>query len=91
MFLLLTVLGNFYIVEPGERGVRVTLGKMSNEAIAPGLGMKLPWVTAIKKVNVQQNTKEVLAECFSSDLQQVHITLKVLYRIPEARCRGHPA
>ena len=35
-------------------------------------------------MNVQQDTREVCAECFSSDLQQINIQLKVLYRIPEA-------
>ena len=35
-------------------------------------------------MNVQQDTREVSAECFSSDLQQINIQLKVLYRIPEA-------
>jgi len=75
--------GCFYVVDPGERGVRVTLGKMEDEFIPPGWGLKLPFVTQIRRVNVQQDTREVAAECFSSDLQQINIHLKVLYRIPE--------
>jgi prohibitin 2 len=35
-------------------------------------------------VNVQQDTREITAECFSSDLQQINIQVKILYRIPEA-------
>lgn len=84
LLLLFTILGDFYIVNPGERGVRVTLGQMSNDAIKPGLGLKLPWITTIMKVNVQQDTSEVLADCFSSDLQKISIKLKILYRIPES-------
>jgi prohibitin 2 len=80
---LLLGLGCFYVVEPGERGVRVTLGVMSDEFIPPGFGLKMPVITQIRRVNVQQDTREVSAECFSSDLQQINIHLKVLYRIPE--------
>jgi prohibitin 2 len=77
------MMGCFYVVDPGERGVSVTLGEMSDEFIAPGFGLKLPFLTQIWRVNVQQGTREVAAECFSSDLQQINIQLKVLYRIPE--------
>ena len=76
--------GCFYVVEPGERGVRVTLGKMDAQFLAPGFGLKLPFVTQIRRVNVQQDTQEISAECFSSDLQQITMRVKVLYRIPEA-------
>jgi prohibitin 2 len=80
---LLGALGCYYVVQPGERGVRVTLGKMDDQFLSPGLGFKLPFVTVIRRVNVQQDTQEVSAECFSSDLQQINIRVKVLYRIPE--------
>lgn len=84
LFALGALLGSTYVVEPGERGVRVTLGSMSDAFLAPGFGLKLPYVTEIRRVNVQQDTREITAQCFSSDLQQIDIQLKVLYRIPEA-------
>ena len=40
--LALLASGCFYVVEPGERGVRVTLGEMDDEFIPPGFGLKLP-------------------------------------------------
>lgn len=83
-FVLSALLGSTYVVEPGERGVRVMLGTMSNDFLAPGFGLKIPFITEIRRVNVQQDTREVAAQCFSSDLQQINIQLKVLYRIPEA-------
>ncbi len=89
--------GCFYVVQPGERGVRVTLGKMDDQFLQPGFGFKLPFVTQIRRVTVQQDTQEVAAECFSSDLQQINLRVKVLYRIPEASVvsvlrdfAGHP-
>jgi prohibitin 2 len=83
VFALLMSGGCFYVVQPGERGVRVTLGDMDDEFIPPGWGLKLPIVTQIRRVNVQQDTREVAAECFSSDLQQINIQVKILFRIPE--------
>ena len=35
------------------------------------------------EVTVRQETKEVVAECYSTDMQQVKAKIKVLYRIPE--------
>jgi len=83
VFALSFLFGSYYVIDPGERGVKVTLGTMSEHFIAPGFGVKLPFATRIWRVNVQQDTHEVEADCFSSDLQQIRIQLKVLYRIPE--------
>jgi regulator of protease activity HflC (stomatin/prohibitin superfamily) len=62
--LLIFAASSFYVVAPSERGVRVTLGTMSEQFVAPGLGAKLPLVIDIYRVNVQQDTREVSAECF---------------------------
>ena len=43
----------------------------------------MPFVTSIVAVNIRQKTQMVKADCFSSDLQQVKIDLRVLYRVPE--------
>ena len=34
--------GCFYVVDPGERGVRVTLGNMADQFIPPGLRVQAP-------------------------------------------------
>ena len=72
-----------YVVEPGTRGIKVTLGKASDEFLPEGFGFKAPFVTSILPVNIRQRTRGVRAECFSSDLQQVVADLRVLYRVPE--------
>ena len=73
-----------YMVEPGTRGISVTLGKAADHFLPSGFGFKAPFVTTIVPVNVRQRTQTVRAECFSSDLQQVVMDLRVLYRVPEA-------
>lgn len=72
------------IVDPGHRGVKVHLGEVTPTAFPEGLVWHLPLLTSIRNISVQQETWTMKAECYSSDLQQVSIDLKVLYRIPEA-------
>jgi prohibitin 2 len=73
-----------YVVQPGFRGVQVTLGKVSEQFKPEGFGTKVPFVSTILPVPIRQLTRELNAECYSSDLQQVTVRLRVLYRIPEA-------
>lgn len=72
-----------YVVDPGERGVKVTLGDMSSNLLQPGFGLLNPFTTSVWRLSVQQQTAEVEAQCFSSDLQQINVTLKILYKVPE--------
>ena len=72
-----------YIVEPGTRGIKVTLGKATDQFLPEGFGFKTPFITTIVPVNVRQKTQPVKVECFSSDLQQVILEVRVLYRVPE--------
>src|SRR6185436_9732236 len=72
-----------YIVQPGHRGVAVTLGKVSPGFKAEGFGFKQPFITQIHETSVRQRTRPMPAECYSSDLQQVRMEVQVLYRVPE--------
>ena len=73
-----------YVVQPGYRGIEVTLGKVSPVFKPEGFGLKSPFVTTIVPVLIRQQTREVQAACYSADLQQVNMDLRVLYRVPEA-------
>ena len=73
-----------YVVHPGYRGVEVTMGKVSTAFKPEGFGMKAPFMTAIHPISIRQQTAEEKADCYSSDLQQIHIELRVLFRIPES-------
>ena len=73
-----------YVVDPGFRGVEVTLGKVSPVFKPEGFGWKMPFITAIVPVTIRQQTRQLMADCYSSDLQQVKTELRVLYRVPEA-------
>lgn len=81
--LLIVTAASTYVVEPGTRGIKVTLGKAQAGFLPEGFGTKAPFVTRIVEVNVRQQTKPVSATCFSSDMQQLLLELRVLYRVPE--------
>lgn len=73
-----------YVVQPGFRGVEVTLGKVSDQFKPEGFGTMTPFVTHIISIPVRQIARSLPSETYSSDLQQVNVNLRVLYRIPEA-------
>ncbi len=85
---IIAVSSGSYVVQPGYRGVEVTLGKVSPVFKPEGFGLKKPFVTTIVPVAIRQQTREVHAACYSSDLQQVEMDLRVLYRVPEASVVG---
>jgi len=86
LIIILVIAGwqSIFVVEPGHRGIRVTLGKVSRIVEGEGLKFKAPFITTIHPLSVRQQTEMMQAECYSSDLQQVAVSLQVLYRVPEA-------
>ena len=86
-FIIITVgvlaMSSTFIIPPGHRGVLVTMGKVSPVFAPEGLGFKLPLVTTVIPVSVRQQTTVTKTACYSSDLQQIDVELRVLYRIPE--------
>ena len=72
-----------YVVQPGFRGVVVTLGKVAPQFKPEGFGSKQPFITHIVPLSIRQQTHPMPAECYSSDLQQVKMEVHVLYRVPE--------
>jgi prohibitin 2 len=72
-----------YVVQPGTRGVAVTLGTVAPDFRPEGFGLKRPFITTIHPISIRQQTRPMPAECYSSDLQQVKMEVHVLYRVPE--------
>lgn len=85
IFVLVLIGGaSSYIIQPGNRGVKITLGKAEDKFLAEGFGLRTPFITQIVPVLVKQRTVTLRADCFSSDLQQVTVEVRVLYSVPEA-------
>src|SRR5204863_813341 len=71
-------------VQPGYRGGQVSLGKVSSVFKPGGFGFKLPFITTVVPQSIRQQTAKFEADCYSSDLQQVKIDVRVLYRVPQS-------
>lgn len=82
LVIILGTAGTF-IIPPGHRGILVTMGKVSPIFAPEGMGFKAPFITTVIPISIRQQTKTTQADCYSSDLQQINIELKILYRIPE--------
>ncbi len=83
---VITLMTSMHIVPPGHRGVRVTLGSVSPEALPEGVAWAAPFFLGdIKLVNVQQQTNKEEAACFSRDLQTIKAQCAIMYRVPADR------
>ncbi|HKI68077.1 MAG TPA: prohibitin family protein [Verrucomicrobiae bacterium] len=85
LVLIVVASSSTYVVDPGFRGVEVTLGKASAVAKPQGFGFKPPLITRIVPITIRQQTAKFVADCYSSDLQEVNIDVRVLYRVPEGK------
>lgn len=81
-FVVLSVLlGTWYTIDEGERGVILRNGAVVGVA-APGLGFKLPIIDDVVPVSVQNR---IIAwdnvEAYSRDQQAAHMRVSVNYRL----------
>jgi len=81
--LAILAMASVHVVEPGTRGVSVTLGKVDQQFKPEGLAFKLPFVESITNMPIKQITEDGNAASSSSDLQAVDMKYKVLYRLPQ--------
>lgn len=84
-FLVIIASAGTFVIPPGHRGVLVTMGKVSPVFAPEGFGFKTPFITTVVPISIRQQTKTTQADCYSSDLQQIKVEMKVLYRIPESQ------
>lgn len=78
---LILLFGTFFSVPAGERGVRLTFGKASMDAVQEGLGVKVPLVQKVKKISVQTQKYVAPASSASKDLQIVSTEIAVNYHV----------
>jgi regulator of protease activity HflC (stomatin/prohibitin superfamily) len=81
VLILTLVFGSWYIVNAGERGILVTLGKPSEVPTTEGIHFKVPVTQSVVKVNIQTQKYETTASSASSDLQTVKTDIAVNYHL----------
>ena len=81
IIIILLVTSCFRIVESGEVGIRVRLGKAISEKTTEGINFKYPFIEKIEKMNVRVQKIEVETNSSSKDLQDVDMSLVVNYQV----------
>lgn len=71
------------VIEPGQRGVKVSLGQMDRNLLSPGMQFYVPLTDSIIPYSVKQENQTGQAEPLTADQQPITINYTVLYRIPE--------
>lgn len=79
--LLIIIFGSWYIVNPGERGIVLTLGKPAELATTEGFHFKTPLMQKVIKIDIQTQKYEAKASAASSDLQVVSTDIAVNYHL----------
>lgn len=85
VFALFVVLGSWYTIDQGERGVILRYGAVIGDA-TPGLGFKIPIIDDVEYISVQSHARvwdNVVA--YSRDQQSANVVLSISYRIPPDR------
>lgn len=78
---LIIFFGAVYTISAGERGVLLTFGKPSMDAIGEGLHFKVPFAQAIKKMEVRTQKVETSADSVTKDLQSVMTIIALNYHL----------
>lgn len=84
IILLITVIfGSWYIINPGERGILITLGKTDIDPKVEGFHLKVPMIQKVIKMDIQTQKYETKASAASSDLQIVSTDIAVNYHLAQ--------
>lgn len=73
------------VVEPGQRGIKVSLGQLDRSLLTPGMQLYNPATDRIISYSIKQETKDGQADPLTADQQPISIQYKVLYKIPEGQ------
>ena len=69
------------IVGVGERGVKVTLGRVSPESYSEGIHLITPFISKIRTMNVKTQKDNIVTSVYTKDIQQAKISYVVNYNL----------
>ncbi|MDD4310301.1 MAG: prohibitin family protein [Candidatus Cloacimonetes bacterium] len=81
ILVLIFALNSCQVVKPGYRGIKVTLGSVSNTVLNEGIHFKAPFIQQIESMSVKIEKKETPADAVSKDLQDIKTTIAINYHI----------
>lgn len=80
VFLLVTSV--ISIVPTGYTGIKTTFGKVEDDTMSSGINFIAPWQSVVTMDNRTQKV-QLKTQAFSSDIQQVDITISINYNIDQ--------
>ena len=83
--LLVLLFGSFAVVDSGERGVVVRMGKVTDRILGEGFTQKKPFVESVVEMNVKSQLIKIDAAAASKDLQDVDLRVALNYRLDPAQ------
>lgn len=83
---LVVILGAnaFTIVDPGHRGVRITLGKVSPQPLEEGLHFKIPFIQHVRQLDVRTLRWADVTQAYTKDVQQADVSFVLTYSLEPA-------
>jgi regulator of protease activity HflC (stomatin/prohibitin superfamily) len=82
---LVLLIGSFTVVGAGQRGVVLTLGKVSENVWSEGLHFKIPFIQSVQVLDVKTQVEGVDATAASRDLQNVSAKVALNYHLDAER------
>lgn len=74
-------------IDEGERGIKVTFGKMHSEISGPGFYFVTPFVTSMKKYSIQTIREDSHIETYTKDIQPAKIDISVSYHLKQTEIK----
>ena len=78
---LLCMCNPFTIINAGERGVKVTLGQVSNESFTEGVHFVTPFISKIHTMDIKTQKSNIATTVFTKDIQQARLVYVLNYNL----------
>jgi regulator of protease activity HflC (stomatin/prohibitin superfamily) len=81
LFMIIMASCSMTTIEPGHRGVRVTLGKPGGESLSEGFYMVMPFTQRLVELDVRQLRWADKTSAYTKDVQQAEIQFVLTYAL----------
>ena len=79
LVVLIAFISGIYSIDPGYRGVMVTLGKVSDHSYENGVGFKWPFISSVIKMDVRTRKMTDKTSTYTSDIQTADLEYTFTY------------
>lgn len=79
VFFIAMLIGGFYSIDPGHRGVLVTLGKVEQKSYQNGVGFKWPFISSMVEMDVRTKKMTEKTSSYTSDVQTAEMEYTFTY------------